>query len=62
MPIVSIFPTGSGGSGGGIPLAPVTGIATLASSGKAYLKWTDSVDTVVDDATLAAWAGTLLVR
>lgn len=64
MPIVSIFPTGSGGSGGGggIPLAPVTGIATLASSGKAYLKWTDSVDTVVGDATLAAWAGTLLVR
>lgn len=64
MPIVSIFPTGSGGSGGGggIPLAPVTGIATLACSGKAYLKWTDPVDTVVGDATLAAWAGTLLVR
>lgn len=63
MPIVSIFPTGSGGSGGGgIPLAPVTGISTLSSSGKAYLKWTDPVDTVVGDATLAAWAGTLLVR
>lgn len=64
MPIVSIFPTGSGGSGGGggIPLAPVTGLATLAASGKAYLKWTDPVDTVVGDATLAAWAGTLLVR
>ena len=64
MPIVSIFPTGSGGSGGGggIPLAPVTGLATLAASGKAYLKWTDPIDTVVGDATLAAWAGTLLVR
>jgi len=64
MPIVSIFPTGSGGSGGGggIPLAPVTDLATLAASGKAYLKWTDPVDTVVGDATLAAWAGTLLVR
>lgn len=64
MPIVSIFPTGSGGNGGGggIPLAPVTGLATLAASGKAYLKWTDSIDTVVGDATLAAWAGTLLVR
>lgn len=64
MPIVSIFPTGSGGSGGGggIPLAPVTGLATLAASGKAYLKWTDPVDTIVGDATLAAWAGTLLVR
>lgn len=64
MPIVSIFPTGSGGSGGGggIPLAPVTELATLAASGKAYLKWTDPVDTIVGDATLAAWAGTLLVR
>ena len=63
MPIVSIFPTGSGGSGGsGIPLAPVTGLATLAASGKPYLKWTDPIDTVVGDATLAAWAGTLLVR
>lgn len=64
MPIISTFPTGSGGSGGGggIPLAPVTGVATLAASGKAYLKWTDSIDTVVGDETLAAWAGTLLVR
>lgn len=64
MPIISVLPTGSGGSGGGggIPLAPVTGLATLAASGKAYLKWTDPVDTVVGDATLAAWAGTLLVR
>lgn len=64
MPIISTFPTGSGGSGGGggIPLAPVTGVATLAASGKVYLKWTDSIDTVVGDATLAAWAGTLLVR
>lgn len=64
MPIISTFPTGSGGSGGGggIPLAPVTGVTTLAASGKAYIKWTDSVDTVVGDATLASWAGTLLVR
>lgn len=64
MPIVSFFPTGSGGSGGGggIPLAPVTDLATLAASGKAYLKWTDPIDTIVGDATLAAWAGTLLVR
>lgn len=64
MPILSTFPTGSGGNGGGggIPLAPVTGIATLAASGKAYIKWTDPIDTVVGDATLAAWAGTLLVR
>lgn len=26
------------------------------------MKWTDPIDTVVGDATLAAWAGTLLVR
>lgn len=63
MPIVSLFPTGSGSSsGGGIPLAPVTNITTLSCSGKVYFKWTDSVDTVVGDATLASWAGTLLVR
>lgn len=64
MPIISTFPTGSGGNGGGggIPLDSVTGIATLASAGKAYLKWTDPADKAIGDTTLAAWAGTLLVR
>lgn len=64
MPIVSFFPTGSGGSGGGggIPLAAVTGIKTLTSAGKVYIKWTDPDNIVVGDATLATWAGTLLLR
>lgn len=63
MPILGNFPNGGGSSGGGgIPLAPVTNIKTLAGSGKAYIKWTDPIDTVVGDVTLAAWAGTLLVR
>lgn len=65
MPIISIFPSGSGGSGGGgggIPLNAVTNIATVTSSGKVHIKWTDPDDIVVSDITLAKWAGTLLVR
>lgn len=63
MPIVSIFPTGSGGSGGGgVPLAAVSGIKTLTCHGKVYIKWTDPIDTTAGEATLAKWAGTLLVR
>lgn len=64
MPIISIFPSGSGGSGGGggIPLGAVSGIATVTSSGKVHIKWTDPEDIVVGEATLAKWAGTLLVR
>lgn len=64
MPIISIFPTGSGGSGGGsgIPLNAVSGIATVTSSGKVHIKWTDPEDIVLGDSTLAKWAGTLLVR
>lgn len=64
MPIISIFPTGSGGSGGGggIPLGAVSDIATVTSSGKVHIKWSDPEDIVVGEATLAKWAGTLLVR
>ena len=61
MPIISNFPTG-GGSGGGLALSAVTGIATLAAAGKVYVKWTDPDDMVVAGSTLAAWGGTLLVR
>lgn len=61
MPIISNFPTG-GGSGGGLALASVTGITTLVSSGKVYVKWTDPEDLVVAGSTLAEWGGTLLVR
>lgn len=63
MPIISNFPGGSGnGGGGGLALASVSNIKTITASGKVYVKWTDPVDTVVGDATLAAWGGTLLVR
>lgn len=63
MPIISNFPTASGGSGGGgIPLGPVTGIKTLTASNKVYIKWTDPEDTSIGDVSLATWAGTLLVR
>lgn len=61
MPILSNFPGGSGG-GGGLALAAVSNIQTLAASGKVYVKWTDPDDLVVAESTLAAWGGTLLVR
>ena len=62
MPIVSNFPSGSGGNGGGLALAAVTNIQTLAAAGKVYVKWTDPEDLVVAESVLAAWGGTLLVR
>lgn len=61
MPILGNFP-GGGSGGNGIQLASVTAIETLAAAGKAYVKWTDPDDLVVSGSTLAAWAGTLLVR
>lgn len=62
MPILSNFPTGGSGGGGGLALAAVSDIATLAASGKVYVKWTDPSDLIVAESTLAAWGGTLLVR
>lgn len=63
MPIISNFPTGGGGSGGGgLALGAVSNISTVVSHGKAYFKWTDPDDLVVADSTLAAFAGTILVR
>ena len=63
MPIISIFPTGSGGSGGGgIPLAAVTGITTKTCHEKVYVKWSNPIDTSAGEAVLAKWSGTLLVR
>ena len=62
MPILSAFPDGCG-TGGGIPLSAVTNIATLVSSGRVYVKWTDPDNLVTDDGTvISAWEGTLLVR
>lgn len=62
MPILSNFPAGGSGGGGGLALAAVSGITTLVASGKVYVKWTDPSDLVVAESTLAAWGGTLLVR
>ena len=66
MPIISNFPTGSGGSSGGssggLTLASVSNIKTLVSSGKVYVSWTDPEDIVLAESTLAGWSGTLLVR
>lgn len=63
MPIISNFPTGGGGSGsGGLALGAVSNISTVVSHGKAYFKWTDPDDLVVAESTLAAFAGTILVR
>lgn len=62
MPIISNFPSGSGGGGSGIELAAISGLTTQTASGKAYFKWTDPNDTMLDTVPLAKWAGTLLVR
>ena len=62
MPILSNFPAGGSGGGGGLALAAVSGITTLVASGKVYVKWTDPSDLIVAESTLAAWGGTLLVR
>ena len=62
MPIISNFPTGGSGGSGGLALGAVSNIATVISHGKAYFKWTDPNDLVVAESTLAAFAGTILVR
>jgi len=62
MPILGNFPGGGGSGSGGLQLAPVTAVETLAAAGKVYVKWTDPDDLVVAGSTLAAWAGTILVR
>ena len=55
MPILGNFPSGGGGGTGGLTLAAVTDIQTLAAAGKVYVKWTDPDDLVVAGSTLAAW-------
>ncbi len=62
MPIISNFPTGGGSGSGGLALGAVSNIVTVVSHGKAYFKWTDPSDLVVAESTLAAFAGTILVR
>ncbi|MDO4740990.1 MAG: DUF6273 domain-containing protein [Eubacteriales bacterium] len=62
MPILSIFPSGSGDGGGGLTLASVTNITKLVASGRTYVKWTDPSDVVYEGSPLLTWDGTLLVR
>ncbi len=64
MPIIRLFPSGSGTSGGGIALPAVSDIQTLtaAGNGKLSVKWTDPDATIVNDGvTLATWASTVVV-
>lgn len=61
MPVISNFPSGGGG-GMGLQLGPVSNIIVKTSNEKVYVKWTDPEDIVLNDAALASWAGTLLVR
>ena len=62
MPIISNFPTGGGSGSSGLALGAVSNISTVVSHGKAYFKWTDPDDNIVAESTLAAFAGTILVR
>lgn len=62
MPIISYFPVGTGVGGTGVCVSAVSNISTQTASGRVYIKWTDPEDVVIDGTTLAAWAGTLLVR
>lgn len=62
MPIISNFPTGGSGGGGGLALGAVSDISTVVSHGKSYFKWTDPDNIVVAESTLASFAGTILVR
>lgn len=54
--------TGGGGGGGGIPLAQPTSVSLTNADEAVTIKWTDPVDVTLDGATLAKWAGTLVVR
>lgn len=62
MPIFSLFSGGSG-SGGGIPLPPVSIGQKVVASEIVHISWTDPDDIILDDGTIVAeWGGTILVR
>lgn len=62
MPVMFYFSAGEGSAGTDFALPSVSGIATLASSKKIYIKWTDPDDLVVNGSVVTEWAGTVLVR
>lgn len=53
---------GSGGSGGGITLAPPTQVSLSNLDEAVSIKWTDPADVTLDGAKIAKWTGTLVVR
>ena len=58
-------PAGGGGSGGGecgVKLADVTSVGYDTSPGKVTVTWTDPSDVTYQNASIARWAGTKLVR
>ena len=61
---VRVFGNASGGGGTkGYPTADVKDIVGASAGGlKILLKWTDPDDTILDNATLAQWQSTLIVR
>lgn len=60
---VRVYGNSSGGGYKGYPTADVRDIALTSSGGlKNLLKWTDPEDTVLDNAALATWQSTIIVR
>ena len=51
-----------GGSGGGMKLAGPTGVTLTNVDEAVIIRWADPADIVIEGATQAAWAGTLVVR
>ena len=49
-------------SSGGVPVGDVSGAAISVTNEVATLTWSDPSDVVIDGTTIAAWAGTKLVR
>lgn len=50
------------GGAGNIEVGDVTGATVTAKHGRALITWTDPGNVVIEGATLARWAGTLVVR
>lgn len=60
--IISTVKIAGGSGGGGVALPPPTNISLINVDEEVVVKWTDPEDIVVNGATIATWAGTLVVR
>lgn len=47
---------------GGLPVGSVSNFVATSGNAQATLTWADPVDVVLNDATIAAWAGTKILR